>query len=581
LLSTNTHAAHKHQGCYTHDQELLDDLRLFQEALLDFGAPSIAYQDVNDALRLVDTFGFHLAHLDIRQNSQFHEKALGQLLEGASLEATKYLESGEEERLRFINMELQSNRPFTQSNMKLRENATAVLGSYRVVQRHIESYGTKGIGSLIISMTRSQSDLLTVYLLAREAGLTKRTDRGLVCTLPVVPLFETIGDLEQAPRILDDFLSHPFTKRSLKYLSQFHPKNRLVQQVMVGYSDSNKDGGILASQWHLFNAQVELHKIGEKHGVQIRFFHGKGGSISRGAGPTHYFIRALPKNSVSGDIRITEQGETIAQKYANKINAAYNLELLLASATAKTIADKWKKDGAYPLSNLMEHLAEQSKKNYINLVNAPEFITYFKGATPIDAIESSKIGSRPARRTGGSSLGDLRAIPWVFSWSQSRYNMTSWFGVGSTLQQLMSDQKEEFEALKKATRHDDFIRYVLTNIDTSLAATDQQIMQEYSKLVDDDKVRKKYSTLFEKELSQTRRVMLELLGKPIEERRPQHYYSNVLRASILNPLHLKQIALIKQWRSLKNNGQDKRAEEVLTSLLITINAIAGALRNTG
>jgi phosphoenolpyruvate carboxylase len=159
--------------------------------------------------------------------------------------------------------------------------------------------------------------------------------------------------------------------------------------------------------------------------------------------------------------------------------------------------------------------------------------------------------------------------------------MTSWFGVGSTLQQLMSDQKEEFEALKKATRHDDFIRYVLTNIDTSLAATDQQIMQEYSKLVDDDKVRKKYSTLFEKELSQTRRVMLELLGKPIEERRPQHYYSNVLRASILNPLHLKQIALIKQWRSLKNNGQDKRAEEVLTSLLITINAIAGALRNTG
>jgi phosphoenolpyruvate carboxylase len=430
-------------------------------------------------------------------------------------------------------------------------------------------------------MTRDLSDLLTVYLLAREAGLTVNTEDGLVCQLPVVPLFETIEDLENAPRILDSFLSHPFTKRSLKYLSRRHPTNQLVQQVMVGYSDSNKDGGILASQWHLYKAQVKLQEIGDKHGVKVRFFHGKGGSISRGAGPTHYFIRALPQYSVSGDIRLTEQGETIAQKYANKVNAAYNLELLVASATMKTILDSTREKFVHPQSELLEHLANESKKHYVNLVNESDFIGYFKGATPIDAIESSKIGSRPARRTGSSTLRDLRAIPWVFSWSQSRHNMTSWFGVGRTLKQLFDERREEFEELKKASAHDAFIRYILTNIDTSLAATDQSVMEAYAGLVEDDNIRGKYFTVFAEELNQTRNLMLELLGEPIEVRRAQHYYSNVLRASILNPLHYKQVALLEQWRMLKKHQKDQEAEEVLLKLLIAINAIAGALRNTG
>jgi phosphoenolpyruvate carboxylase len=502
-------------------------------------------------------------------------------MDTAALKSESYLQSDEKARLEFLNQELQSNRPFTQSNIKPGENAEAVLGSYRVVQSHIAKYGSKGIGSLIVSMTRGLSDLLTVYLLAREAGLTLHTDEGLACVMPVVPLFETIEDLENAPKILDAFLAHPYTRRSLKYLSESNPDKALVQQVMVGYSDSNKDGGILASQWHLYKAQAELQEIGQKHGVRIRFFHGKGGSISRGAGPTHYFIRALPKFSVSGDIRITEQGETIAQKYANKINAAYNLELLLASVAAKTIADSNNGKAGHPLARILEYLANESKKQYVNLVKAEGFIEYFKGATPIDAIESSKIGSRPARRTGSTSLQDLRAIPWVFSWSQSRFNMTSWFGVGSTFKKLSEEQKEEFEILKKATEHDDFIRYVLTNIDTSLAATQEEILNRYAELVDNVPIRDKYTARFSDELSQTRQVMLELLGKSIEVRRAQHYYSNVLRASILNPLHFKQVALLKEWRMMKKNSKDQDAENILLSLLITINAIAGALRNTG
>jgi phosphoenolpyruvate carboxylase len=569
------------EGCYVYSDQLLDDLELLQNALIEFGAESVAYQDVNEAIRLVDTFGFFLANLDIRQNSQFYEQALVQLMEASSQSVEKFEKSELKEKLKFINQELTSTRPFTHPSMKLGENATAVLGCYRVVADHFDKYGSKGIGSLIVSMTRNLADLLTVYLMAREAGLIKNYESGLVCPIPIVPLFETIDDLERSPKILDEFLSHPLTKNSLNHLAKSHPSNLKVQQVMVGYSDSNKDGGILASQWNLYKAQARLIEVGEKHGVRIRFFHGKGGSISRGAGPVHYFIKSLPHDSVGGDIRITEQGETISQKYANKINAAYNIELLMASATGRTILDKFRKKVDFPYFNLMENLAEDSKNEYLNLVRGDGFIDFFKTATPIDAIESSKIGSRPARRTGSNSLQDLRAIPWVFSWNQSRYNMTSWYGIGSTVSNLKEKDEKAFEALKKAMTHDDFIRYVFTNVDTSLAATDENIMQKYAGLVLDKKLMKKYYGTFEHELKETREGMLALLEKTFEERRPQHFYSNVLRTSILTNLHLKQVDLLSRWRTEKGMSKTEEAENTLMELLVTINAIAGALRNTG
>ena len=350
---------------------------------------------------------------------------------------------------------------------------------------------------------------------------------------------------------------------------------------MVGYSDSNKDGGILASQWHLHKAQAKLVEVGEKHGVKIKFFHGKGGSISRGAGPIHYFIKALPHSSPSGGIRITEQGETIAQKYANKINAAYNLELLMASATSKVISDRFKKREEFQYSDLLEYLAAESQSSYSDLINKDNFINFFKQATPIDAIESSKIGSRPSRRTGGASIQDLRAIPWVFSWNQSRYNMTSWFGVGNTLKKLEKENEKDFDRFVEAIKHDDFIRYVFTNIDTSLAASDELIMEEYAHLVKDKALYNKFFPLFKDELKNTRDSLNKILGKSIEERRTQHFYSNVLRASILDHLHLKQISLLKKWRTEKDAAGATEGDETLQSLLLTINAIAGALRNTG
>ncbi|HEY8402907.1 MAG TPA: phosphoenolpyruvate carboxylase [Cytophagaceae bacterium] len=573
---------HEKPYSYSRSKELIQDLVILRDALHAYGAKSIAAADVKDVIRIVQSLGFHLAHLDIRQNSKFHDKALAQLLDAALMDGSKFLNYTEEERINFIDKELLSPRPFTQPKMKLGAEAEAVVSCYRVVAEHVEKYGTSAIGALIVSMTRNVSDLLLVYLLAREAGLVVQSEEALVCKLPVVPLFETIEDLQLSPEILDKFLSHPFTKRSIEYQRKENDALQGVQQVMIGYSDSNKDGGILASQWNLYSAQSKLAEVGRKHNIKIRFFHGKGGSISRGAGPTQWFIKTLPHSSINGDMRLTEQGETVSQKYANKINATYNLELLLAGTAGFTILHKHTAKKKDKFEKWMEYLAEESKRYYMDLINAKDFIPFFSQATPIDVIEMSKIGSRPSRRTGKRTLSDLRAIPWVFSWSQSRFNITSWYGVGSTLKKFKEEYPEEFEELKKQTQKDTLMRYVLTNIDTSLAATDETIFTAYASLVEDAEVRDNILGKISAELSTTRKMLAQAFDMPFEKRRTHHYYSNILRAEALNDLHYNQIALLKKWRKLKAVQPDsEESNDLLLQLLLTVNGIASALRNTG
>lgn len=570
----------EYPGCYLNSKELLADLKLMQKAMLAHGAKTIARDDIHGTIRAVETFGFFLAKVDVRQNSAFHDKAMQQLLEAAGFEKSDYPNWSEEERLEFLNEELKSNRPFTHQNTKLGPNAEAVVNCYRVLEEHVSKYDTAGIGSLIVSMTRSVSDLLLVYLLAREAGLNKQTKEGLVCLLPVVPLLETIEDLENGPEIMKGFLSHPFTQRSIKYIQEKEETALPVQQVMVGYSDSNKDGGIMASQWNLFKAQSRLYETGKQFDVKIRFFHGKGGSISRGAGPTHYFINSLPHSSIGGDLRLTEQGETIAQKYANKVNAEYNIELLVASTTAKSVMSHFTERKPHPLADVLQKLADDSKKYYEKLMHEEGFIPFFRQATPIDAIETSKIGSRPAKRTGANSLEDLRAIPWVFSWSQSRFNMTSWYGLGSAINDLKEQQPELYTEFKKALKHDPFIRYVLTNVDTSLAATDEEIIKQYASLVKEEDIKEKFLNMFLKELALIRQMLMELLERGIEDRRKNHFYSNQLRASLMATLHKQQVDLLRKWRDEKAKN-DPQAEKTQTQLMLTINGIASAMRNTG
>lgn len=567
---------------YKSPSELIDDLVILRDALVDFGAKAIAYTDVKNTIRIVQTFGFHLAHIDIRQNSKFHDNALSQLMDAALMDGSKFLTLNEEERVAFINKELKSPRPFTQINATLGNEAEAVTACLRVVSDHIDKYGTEAISALIVSMTRSLSDLLLVYLLCREAGLITQTEEGLVCKLPVVPLFETIDDLDNSPGIMQAFLSHPFTKRSLEYHQSLKNEKDKVQMIMIGYSDSNKDGGILASQWNLSKAQTKLAELGKKNKVRIKFFHGKGGSISRGAGPTHWFLRTLPHSTLNGDLRLTEQGETIAQKYANKINAAYNLESLVAGTAGTTILDKFTSKTKDKFEESLEFLADGSQKYYQDLINNKNFISFFSQATPIDVIENSKIGSRPSRRTGKRSLADLRAIPWVFSWSQSRFNITSWYGVGSVLEDFQKAKPEEFARLQQQAQSDTLARYVFTNVDTSLAATDESIFLKYAELVEDEDIKNEILGKIHSEFEKTKHMLTLIFEKPFEQRRVYHYYSNVLRASALDELHFTQIALLKKWRKAKEkNPESEEAQSLLLQLLLTVNGIASALRITG
>jgi phosphoenolpyruvate carboxylase len=562
---------------YTTADALQSDLTLLREHLVDVNAERIATQDVDPVLRTVQTFGFHLAALDIRQNSQFHDQAVAQLMSAAGMDGETFLEWEESQRLAFLNEELSSPRPLTHPEMDLGDEAEAVVHAFTTVSDHIKQYGADGLGALIVSMTRSLSDLLVVYLLARETGLTTHTDDGLVCKLPVVPLFETIDDLHNAPEILDAFLAHPMTQRSLSYLHEREGRDRPVQQVMIGYSDSNKDGGIFSSLWNLYRGQDELAAVGRDHDVRIRFFHGRGGTISRGAGPTHRFINALPHSSIGGDLRLTEQGETIAQKYANRLNAAYNLELLMAGTTGATCRHRHTENEAHPLEPTMETLAEQSRTTYQRLLDTDGFVRFFREATPIDAIEASRIGSRPARRTGQQTLSDLRAIPWVFSWSQARFYLSGWYGTGTALEGLRNEAPSTFETVAEQNFVWSPLHYIISNAATSLATADLDVMRSYADLVEDDALRTRIMDQVEAEYDRTRRMLEAIYSGPLAEQRPnvQHFLN--LRQQGLQTLHRQQIDLLQAWRS-RSNGQD---DDILPTLLLTVNAIANGLGTTG
>lgn len=559
--------------------ELLDLLQLLHDALLETGAVRLARLDVEPVIRCVEAFGFHLATLDVRQNSQFHDRALSQLMCAAGIDGNEFADWSETERLRFLDRELRSPRPFLHPDADAGPEANAVLSCYRVLARHLRKFGPGGVGALIISMTRRLSDLLVVYVLAREAGLTRNLPDGLACTLPVVPLFETLDDLERAPSILRGFLDHAVTRSSLRL--QGHDDAPASQQIMLGYSDSNKDAGILASQWALQKAQTALAAVGRECGVTLRFFHGRGGTVSRGAGPTHRFLEALPHGSLSGDIRLTEQGETIAQKYANLETAQYNLELLVAGVAASTARHELRSDTPHQLADVVETLSGSSQRAYRQLLEAPGFIQFYRQATPIDALEHSRIGSRPSRRTGQATLADLRAIPWVFSWNQSRFYVPGWFGVGSALLELKDSDPAVFTLLVEGLREWPFLHYVFTNVEASIASTDIELMERYSELVEDEGVRDSIFGMIREEWDRTREMLELLRGRPMADRRPKMLRTLQLRSDALDVLHLQQIDLLRTWRHLRNSGDEAAAEKMLPDLLLSVNAIASGLRTTG
>jgi phosphoenolpyruvate carboxylase len=579
LIRIKLRQAPRNKG-YANAEELREDLKILADALDAVGGSRITEMEVLPVIRTLDVFGFHGAVLDIRQNSHFHDLAFEQMLRAAGIQVA-YSRLNQEDRLAILQPELDSTRPFLMRGVRVGDEADSVLSCLQVLREHRDQFGLRGLGSLIISMTRGVADLLVMYLFAREAGLWSESETGPVCDLHVVPLFETIEDLKIAPKVLQDYFGYPIVRRSIETLARFRRSARPIQQVMLGYSDSNKDSGLLASQWALHQAQEALCRTGDEAGVRIRYFHGRGGTISRGAGPTHRFLEALPHQTIRGDVRLTEQGETIAQKYANRTSATFNLELLLAGVTGISLRQERQEVLGKETSPLIADLSEISRRVYQDLLSMPGFIVFYRTATPIDALELSSIGSRPSRRTGQQSLADLRAIPWVFSWTQSRFYLPGWFGLGTALATLRKESNPDFERLRDAQKRSPFIRFVLTNAETNIQSAERSIMETYRGLAPDSEEVNNVFTVILKEFDVVREMLRDILGGDSATRRPRFTMTHQIRADALSALHDQQVRLLRTWREAKTANDTARIESLFSDLLVCINAIASGLRTTG
>ena len=553
-------------GYFQSANELSAELKKLRHLLIDLGATRIAKQWLFPIERLVLCFGFHLAKLDIRQNSAYHEKAITQILTASGYEDADYASWDEAKRLDFLNLELTSSRPFLVSGTSCGTEADNVLGYLREVKNYVDKYGTDGIGTIIVSMTRSLSDLLVVFLFLREVGLQDKN-------LSVAPLLETIDDLIKGPEILTAYLNHSLVQKQREASSSF------TQEVMLGYSDSNKDGGILTSRWNIYKAEENLTKVADDLGVKLCFFHGRGGTISRGGGKIHRFLDSMPPGSMSGHIKMTVQGETIANQFANRLTATYNLEMFVAGTARQAMIafDEVRDEQRY---EMMNELVDLARSNYRKLLDHSSFIDFYTKATPIDVLEQSKIGSRPARRTGQRSLDDLRSIPWVFSWNQSRFNLTGWFGLGAALETFQKESPEGFEQLKQLAREWPFLKYRLIQIESNLLNADVDIMKRFAAMVQDTQIRQEIMDLI---LVDYQTCLLKIKGimqEPLEARRISKLENIKLRNDALHVLHNIQIEYLTKWRDIRDT-EPALADQYLLQLLLLVNALSGGLKGTG
>jgi phosphoenolpyruvate carboxylase len=440
------------------------------------------------------------------------------------------------------------------------------LDCYKVVRQHINQYGADGIGSFIVSMTRNLSDLLVVYLIMRETQL-------LNTCIKVVPLLETIEDLHNGPHILEAYLKHPITELRAKEIG-------FKQEVMLGYSDSNKDGGTIASKWNLYKAEIALSNVGLKYHTEIYFFHGTGGTISRGGGKYHRFLESMPENSVCRTFKITVQGESVAQLFGNPMTAKYNLTALTSGIARHIIENKTKKAAPQYPTQTMEFLAQKSFEHYKNLIETPGFINFYSKATCIDVLEKSKIGSRPARRTGTRTLKDLRAIPWVFSWNLSRFTLTGWFGLGEALKILKAEKPQEYKDLRQTLNNWNFFKFLMIQTETNLILSNVEMMNKYALLDEDSNERDLFMNTLIADYKNGLHFIEELFDEPATARRSGQYDNLKWRNEKLFVLHKLHIKYLKIWRTLPDETSLEK-DKLLNKLLSLINALASGLKNTG
>jgi phosphoenolpyruvate carboxylase len=560
---------------YATPQEFIADLDVLIDSLFKHGAVYLARGRLANLRRAVEVFGFHLAPLDMRQHSAVIEQTVSELFSRSSGKSD-YCELDEAARREVLLAALHSDKSLlgeALSSENLAQFGDVAQSELRIMlaaARIHQRFGRAALPNHIISMTESVSDMLELALMLQQVGLLERGTHQL--HINIIPLFETIEDLRGCGAIMDDLFSLPYYRRLLGSRGN-------TQEVMLGYSDSNKDGGYVTANWELYKAEVELVKVFAKHGVELRLFHGRGGTVGRGGGPSYDAILAQPPGSVNGQIRITEQGEVISSKYSNPEIGRRNLETLIAATIEATLLDHpHDADGNPEYMRIMEKLSDNAFAAYRKLVyETPGFNTYFFSATPIREIAELNIGSRPSARKASDRIEDLRAIPWVFSWGLNRTLLPGWFGFGSAIKQFIASEGEAgLERLRTMYKEWPFFRGLLSNMDMVLSKTDMGIASSYAELVDDAEMRVSIFGMIEREWNDTVKMLFKVTGNnTLLQDNPTFARSLQTRTPYIDPLNHLQVALLQRHRAGDNDILVKRA------IHLTINGIATGLRNSG
>ncbi|MEE8264221.1 MAG: phosphoenolpyruvate carboxylase [Gammaproteobacteria bacterium] len=573
LSSAENQAPDSKSPTYASADELIRDLNIMETGLVESECESLAKSLVCPLRREVEIFRFRTVSLDVRENTTVTNCTLAELWrhlthqpKGSPPDPTS------DEWKEWLIRELARPLNGLPELDGFGSEAASTLGLLRVVRDMSLEVDREATGNFILSMTQSVADVLGVYLLEKYAGLFADAEGIERATLLVDPLFETITDLNSAPTIMRELLSIPVVRRTVRDLGG-------VQEVMIGYSDSNKDGGFLTSNWELSKAQAKLTRIGEECGIPIAFFHGRGGSVSRGGAPTGRAIAAQPAGSVHGQLRLTEQGEVVTYKYANRGTAQYNMELIAASVLEHSL-----KSGKEPelkpnpeFDETMEALSGAAYAAYRQLAEHPGLVTYYQAASPVDELVLLKIGSRPARRFGAKTLNDLRAIPWVFAWTQNRHMVPGWYGIGTGLERFITVRGGLGEQLLgRMFNESRLFRLIVDEAEKTLPQVDLAIAREYADLVPDRSVRDEIFSMIEDEYHRTVKMILQITGQGLCERFPRFRRRLGRRLPTLNQIGYEQVKLIKRFRRAKKVKQSD-----LVPLLLSINCVAEGLGWTG
>ncbi|MGA3062507.1 MAG: phosphoenolpyruvate carboxylase, partial [Methylocystis sp.] len=558
---------------YANADELIGDLKVLEASLVEGGSERLATDLVRPLRRAVEIFRFSTVRLDLRENTTRTTSALCDLWRATREGAAPDADSPEWRA--WLDEQIQTPPLSSEERESFSSETRDTIEMFELVAELQSKLDREAFGSFVLSMTHNAADVLGAYVLAKEAGLVRQSSKGVYCTLPIVPLFETIPDLRDAPAIMRELLRIPIVKRSAQRQGD-------LQEVMIGYSDSNKDGGFLPSNWELYKAQARLTAVGVEEGVAISFFHGRGGSVSRGGAPTGHAIAAQPAGSIRGRFRSTEQGEVVSFKYANRGTAAYQMELLASSVFTHALKSE-REEALVPreeFDEAFEAMSSAALAAYTSFVGDPDLVVYFQAASPLEEISMLNIGSRPARRFGAKSLADLRAIPWVFAWAQNRHAITSWYGVGSGLKAFLDARGDKgLELLRLMFEKSRLFKLVLDQVEKTLMIVDLPLARAYASLVADEAVREKIFAAIETEHELTRAMVLRVTGAAeIGERFPNYRATLADRLPTINEVNREQVELLRRFRS----AQDETAKEAIKiPLLLSISCIAAGLGATG